>query len=94
MLLLLNLTTNQPGCKVDFFGNPTNNCTTQEDFAAATQLLMTSFPALSDVRKLLAGGCGDQAVSEVASGASRFVGLHPFSGGVSASPIPAIDEFL
>ena len=94
VLLILNTVLNQPGCKVDFFGNVTSDCTTQEEQAAATQFLMTSGPAMSDVRQLTRGGCNAPEVADVGAGASRFIGMRPFSRAVPTPPLPLLSDYL
>ncbi|GKY87094.1 hypothetical protein [Sinisalibacter aestuarii] len=94
VLLMANTLFNQPGCEVDFFGNQTSNCTSPEDHAAAVQLFMTSGPALSDMRRVLAQGCSAPEVAALGRGASRFVELRPYSATLPATPLPRLAAFL
>ena len=94
VLILLNTVLNQPGCKVDVFGNVTNDCTTQGEQTAVNQYLMTSGPAKSDVQLLTRGGCNAPEVAAVGAGASRFIGMRPFSRAIQSPPLPALADYL
>lgn len=65
--LFMNNVVNQPGCRVDYFGNVVG-CVTAQDHAAAQEFLLTSGEAQLDMSKLLRAGCGSEGAQSYVQG--------------------------
>lgn len=85
--LLMNNVINQPGCRVDYFGNVVG-CVSQQDHAAVQNFFMTSFEAQTDMKTLLRSGCGPDGANGYVQGLVAYA-----EGGRDLPPSPAVRDF-
>jgi hypothetical protein len=77
--LMLNTIFNQPGCRIDFYGN-ISRCVSQEENQAVTQLLMTSGNAISDVGKFIGKhSCNTEPAKIYIENIFKFVSMNSFN---------------
>ena len=85
--LLMNNLINQPGCRIDYFGNVIG-CVSQQDHAAVQQFFMNSFEAQTDMRKMLSSGCEKGEAGDYVTGLLSYA-----AGGRDLPPSPQIVDF-
>jgi hypothetical protein len=93
VMLFFNTVANQPGCEVDYFGNVVN-CTTEEDFFATQEFIMTSGEGAIDTGILTAQGCSGEPLEQYLGGLREYV-----SGAASPGPgqplvVPTFEEAI
>ena len=90
--LFFNNIANQPGCRLDYFGNVIG-CTTQQDYFATQEFIMTSLEGKLDSTRLLESGCTGTPLQKFVNGLSEYV-----SDGAAvpmiAQLVPNFEEYL
>jgi hypothetical protein len=93
VMMFFNTVANQPGCEVDYFGNVIN-CTTEQDFFATQEYIMTSAEGGADAGILTSQGCDGAPLQQYLEGVREYVGAYEGIGPGQPLDVPSFEVAL